>query len=132
MLSNEDLAELLESTRDRVKLMGGDAPTAVGVVVALNGLITMLRDEVVTDDTAEDEQADYAAPSRYAAPEPEPEAEAEPAPEPQRRIPNRVRRQQQEQTKPANPLLSDQYAGFFNKLIADQKPQPRESDEIAD
>ena len=49
MLSNQDLAELLESTRDRVNLMGGDAPSAVGVVGVLNGLITMLRDEVSSD-----------------------------------------------------------------------------------
>jgi hypothetical protein len=43
----------------------------------------------------------------------------------------RRRLQQQQESKPANPLMSPQYAGFFNKLIADQKvpDKPREESE---
>jgi hypothetical protein len=121
MLSNEDLAELLESTRDRVQHMGGDAPAAVGVTRALDGLITMLRDQVQADEDAA--QPTYVNPVDDVEPEAKPEAEPEPEPPVQQRrqIPVRLRRQQEEHKKPDNPLLSEQYAGFFNKLIADQK-----------
>src|SRR4051812_15157805 len=140
MLSNEDLAELLESTRDRVHHMGGDAPAAVGVTRVLNGLITMLREDAADTSDVDGAQPQYENPVAYADPEPEAEPEPEPEPEPppvqqRRQLPVRLRRQQEEQAKakPANPLLSDQYAGFFSKLIADQKlPDPQREAEEAE
>src|SRR5437762_14205388 len=95
MLSNDDLAELIESTRDRVQHMGEEAPAAMGVVHVLNGLITMLREQEPADaDTSQP----VIAPNRE-----------------RRRRPVRT---SLETPKPANPLLGEQYAGFFQNLIA--------------
>src|SRR5262245_37640070 len=52
MLSNDDLAELIESTRDRVRHMGGDTPAGAGIIQVLNGLITVLRDQVAAEAPA--------------------------------------------------------------------------------
>jgi hypothetical protein len=109
MLNNQDLAELLESTRQRISQMGGEAPSSQGVVRVLDGLIGMLRDEAPTESEIE----------------PAPTESEQPAP--RRRVPARFRTQPSEQTGPPNPLLQPQYADFFAKLVASHKSEPREA-----
>src|SRR5437762_13762368 len=98
MLSNDDLAELIEAARDRVQHMAEGAPAAMGVVHVLNGLITMLREQ---------EPADAGI--------------SEPVITPTREPRRRPVRASLDTPKPANPLLGAQYAGFFQNLIAQQK-----------
>src|SRR5947207_3464965 len=50
VLSNQDIAELLESTRNELQHIGSDSPTAAGVVRVLSGLIAMLREQSAEDD----------------------------------------------------------------------------------
>ena len=113
MLNNQDLAELLESTRQRISHMGGEAPSSQGVVRVLDGLIGMLRDATPMDSET-----------------PGASTESE-QPAPRRRVPARFRTQQSEQSGPANPLLQPQYADFFAKLVASHKSEPREAPEQA-
>jgi len=142
MLSSNDLAELIESTRDQVKHMGGDSPAAVGAVQVLNGLITVLRDqvsgEVVEPEPAASSAQQYA--EEPASDESQSQASGEDVPgylqhlRAQRRAGGGRRRPVRESydkaPKAANPLLSPQYSGFFNALIAQQKsPDPRAADE---
>jgi hypothetical protein len=113
LLNNEDLAELLESTRQRIGHMGGDSPAAQGVAHVLDGMIAMLRDQAPTEaprvnatktvETLADEESTTDAPAP-----------------PARRV-TPVRFRAQESSSASNPLLSPQYAGFFQKLVADQK-----------
>jgi hypothetical protein len=122
-MTDTDVADVLESTRDRITQLAGEAASAAGVVSVLSGLIAMLR------QNAPQKAAPMATPSAEVE-----EPVAEEAGEPARRpltARERRRLQQAQEEKPANPLLSPQYAGFFNKLIADQKvpDKPREEAE---
>jgi len=123
VLNNDDLAELLESTRDRVAHMGGDTPSAQGVAKVLEGLIAMLRNRAPADYASsasrESQESDFSA-----ATEPEYQPADDSPPAPRKRIPNRFRTAQTEPTeKKENPLLRPQYADFFNKLIESHKTE---------
>jgi hypothetical protein len=124
VLSNEDLAELLESTRQRIAHMGGDAPAAAGVAHVLDGLIAMLREQAPTSESLSPAEQ---APAPEVEPASEAELAAEPEPAQSPRVPVRFRRQETDAAHP-NPLLRPQYSDFFKKLIADQKA-PAKQDE---
>jgi hypothetical protein len=122
MLNNDDLAELLESTRDRISHMGSDTPSAQGIVHVLEGLIAMLREQAPSSSSFQFESNDQPGSESPEEPQQAPQRA------PRRNVPARFRTQQREaESGAANPLLGPQYADFFKKLIADNKPEMREA-----
>jgi hypothetical protein len=131
VLNNEDLAEMLETTRDRIAHMGGGTSSALGVANVLEALIAMLREQSPTAyGSSSIAQKSDAGSEDQAEPEP-----ADATAEPRRRVPVRFRGPETQTPSPEpkdNPLLRPQYADFFNKLIASHKTEQPPAEHSAD
>src|SRR5205814_10704123 len=66
VLSNQDIAELLESTRNDLQHIGSDSLTAAGVVRVLSGLIDMLHEPSAEDDEDSFSAGQSTSEARYA------------------------------------------------------------------